>query len=98
MHFWDAVVLIFLISAVAWLRSNRSNRSGLPDRIGRRRDRRALPDKRESELEAEITELHQRIAVLERIATDERKSRDIAAEIEALRDAPTVQNRQPTDG
>ncbi len=93
MHFWDAVVLIFLISAVVWLRSNRSP-AGLLDRPRGRRDRRELADNREGELEAEIVELHKRIAVLERIATDERKSRDIAAEIEALRDGPPAQARR----
>jgi hypothetical protein len=91
MGFWDAVVLMFLIGAVAWLRANR-HRAGIsgPDRRERTF---ALPDSREGELEAEITELRKRIAVLERIATDERKSRDIAAEIEALRDGPPIESR-----
>jgi hypothetical protein len=100
MGFWDAVVLMFLIGAVAWLRAQRHGAGG-SDRLDRRGRHSALPDSRESELEAEIAELHKRIAVLERIATEERKSRDIAAEIEALRDAPrpesgTSPERRPT--
>ncbi len=46
---------------------------------------------REDELQREVEELRKRIAVLERItteanSTDARRSRDIAAEIESLRD------------
>jgi hypothetical protein len=91
MGFWDAVVLMFLIGAVVWLRANRHG-ADIAGRFDRRGRRAALPDSRESELEAEIAELHKRIAVLERIATEERKTRDIAAEIEALRDSPPREN------
>jgi hypothetical protein len=102
MHdFFNALILIALIFAVVWLRSNRS-RGSLPDlrwrARGGLRDDREMSDTREGELEAEIVELRKRIAVLERIATDERKSRDIAAEIEALRDGPPAANRQSTNG
>ena len=55
-------------------------------------------DGREHELEDEIAELQRRIAVLERIATDERKSRDIAAEIEALRDPPLERPVRESNG
>jgi len=94
MGFWDAVVLMFLIGAIAWLRSAKYRAGALPDRLlpdrllsDRRRSsgRQIEPSNRESELESEITELRKRIAVLERIATEERKSREIAAEIESLR-------------
>ncbi len=78
MGFWDAIVVIVLIVSIAYLRSGRYRSGGPADR--------ALPGAAEPELEREITELRKRIAVLERIATDERKSRDIAAEIESLRD------------
>jgi len=84
MHFWDAVVLMVAIGAFAWVRAGR-HRSGGYDGGS---DTRATPDDRERELEAEIVDLRKRIAVLERIATDERKSREIAAEIEALRERP----------
>ncbi len=87
MHdFFNTIVIVVAILAFVWLRSTR-NRGPIGDRINNhRRQRGVIIDNRESELEAEIVELHKRIAVLERIATDERKSRDIAAEIEALRD------------
>ena len=38
------------------------------------------------ELEREVADLKKRLAVLERIATDDRQSKAIAHEIEALRD------------
>ena len=38
------------------------------------------------EMQKELDTLRERVKVLERIATDERQSRSIAAEIEALRD------------
>jgi hypothetical protein len=91
MGFWDAVVLMFLIGAVVWLRANRQG-AGMSDKLERPGRHTALHESREGELEAEIAELRKRIAVLERIATEERKSRDIAAEIEALRDSPTRGN------
>jgi hypothetical protein len=40
---------------------------------------------RESELQKEVDDLRQRIAVLERIATEDRHSKSIAHEIESLR-------------
>jgi hypothetical protein len=89
MHgFFDAVLIIGLILAVGYLRSARNGGGGLGERLAFR-GRRDGPDQldgRETALEAEIVELRKRIAVLERIATDERKSREIAAEIEKLRD------------
>jgi hypothetical protein len=96
MHdFFNTIVIVVAILAFVWLRSTRG-RDGMADRFvnSRRRDRGVISDGREGELEAEIAELHKRIAVLERIATDERKSRDIAAEIEALRGAPPAESRR----
>jgi hypothetical protein len=96
MHdFFNTIVIVVAILAFVWLRSTRG-RDGMADRFinNRRSSRPLMSDSRENELEAEIVELHKRIAVLERIATDERKSRDIAAEIEALRDGPPAQARR----
>jgi len=45
-----------------------------------------MVSQRESEMEAELNRLRDRIKVLERITVDERQSRSVAAEIEALRD------------
>lgn len=78
MSFWNAVVLIFMIGSIAWLRSKKySSTQALPGST--------LPSN-EAELEREIIELRKRIAVLERIATDDKKESDLVRQIEALRD------------
>jgi len=78
MSFGAVIVALFAIAAFAWLRSQkyRGEQSlGAPGL------------NREPELEREIAQLRQRIAVLERIAIEERGSGDrLAREIEALRD------------
>ena len=79
MSFWTAVVVIVAIAAFAAIRIERI----------RARDRRPGGDilpAREEELQREIVDLKKRLAVLERIATDDRHSKKIAHEIEALRD------------
>jgi hypothetical protein len=79
MSFWTAVVVIVAIAAFAAIRIERI----------RARDRRPGGDSRparEEELQREIVDLKKRLAVLERIATDDRQSKAIAHEIEALRD------------
>lgn len=82
MNFWTAVVLIVAITAFANIRMTKyryqDGTKGAPD----------APDAppRELELEREVAELKERLKVLERIATDDRQSRAIAAEIESLRD------------
>lgn len=79
MSFWTAVVVIVAIAAFAAIRIERI----------RARDRRPGGDilpAREEELQREIVDLKKRLAVLERIATDDRQSKKIAHEIEALRD------------
>lgn len=47
----------------------------------------AQPSPRELELQKEVEDLKERIHVLERIATDGRSTKALAAEIESLRDA-----------
>jgi len=47
----------------------------------------AQPSPREQELQKEVEGLRERIHVLERIATDGRPAKALAAEIESLRDA-----------
>jgi hypothetical protein len=44
------------------------------------------PSPRELELQNEVTELRERVKVLERIATDDRPAKLLASEIESLRD------------
>ncbi|MEW9855400.1 hypothetical protein [Novosphingobium sp. M1R2S20] len=73
MSFGTAVVVIFAIAAITWLRAQKQ-RGGLGT------------GPREAELEREVEQLRQRIAVLERIALDERGGDSLAREIEALRD------------
>lgn len=84
MSFWSALVAIVAIIAFAMVRMER-HRSGL-DRPSATADRRELSPGRAAELEREMADLRDRIAVLERIATDERHSRAVAEEIESLRD------------
>ena len=81
MSFWTAVVVLFAIASVTWLRAQKyrslgEHRQGRHDHIAR-----------EHELEREIEEMRKRIAVLERIATDQRRGSDLAREIESLRDS-----------
>ncbi|MGH6746350.1 hypothetical protein EDF58_102531 [Novosphingobium sp. PhB57] len=79
MSFWTAVVVIFAIAAVTWLRAQKLR----GEKPGFRLDGHG---EREHELETEVEKLRKRIAVLERIATDERREKDLAREIESLRD------------
>ncbi|GAB7554893.1 MULTISPECIES: hypothetical protein [Novosphingobium] len=83
MSFWTAVVVLFAIGCVTWLKSQRYRA------LGDKRDREAGGydhTAREHELEREVETMRKRIAVLERIATDERRGKDLAREIDALRD------------
>ncbi|MCT2398856.1 hypothetical protein [Novosphingobium mangrovi (ex Huang et al. 2023)] len=79
MSFWTAVVVIFAIACFTWLRTHKyralGKHQGNYDHTAR-----------EHELEREVEEMRKRIAVLERIATDEQRGKDLAREIESLRD------------
>lgn len=83
MSFWTAVVVIFAIGCGTWLRLHKYRALG--DGTGGRRGDHD-PTSRERELEREVEDMRKRIAVLERIATDERRGKDLAREIESLRD------------
>lgn len=89
MNFWNAMVAMLAILAFAAMRIARY-KAGLGDRPSRRSSLGASVDAlasfRESELRGEIDKLRQRVAVLERIATEDRHSKSVAAEIESLRD------------
>lgn len=95
MSFWTAAVTIVAILAFTAMRIARY-RAGITDHRERFRGHHfghgpALPSPREEELTREVEELRDRIAVLERIATDansssERRSKAISDEIDALRD------------
>lgn len=95
MDFGTALVAVAAIGAFYSLRSQRTG--GSPDGhrhpLGLRRRHGqeppaapAQPSPREIELEREVENLRERIHVLERIATDERRPRQLAAEIDSLRD------------
>jgi hypothetical protein len=88
MSFWFAAVVIVAIIAFASMRIARY-RAGLgdPGRNPRPNDAAQDPSPRELELLKEVENLSQRIAVLERIATEDRHSKSIADEIEGLRDS-----------
>ncbi|MBH0111965.1 hypothetical protein I5E68_03230 [Novosphingobium sp. YJ-S2-02] len=84
MNFWTAVVIIFVIGCVTWLKAQKQRGDGIEHRSGRGRAGRLLD--RDDDVDHEIEQLRERIAVLERIATDDRQSKDLAREIEKLRD------------
>lgn len=82
MSFWTAVVVIVAIVSFAQLRTAKYRALGRERGTGSH-----LPAPREAELEREVLDLKKRLAVLERIATDDRQSKAIAHEIEQLRDS-----------
>lgn len=99
MSFWTAAVVIVAILSITAMRIARYRAGILDHRESWREHNRglgrghgpALPSPREEELTREVEELRDRIAVLERIATDansssERRSKAISDEIDALRD------------
>jgi dephospho-CoA kinase len=79
--FWTAIVVIVAIASYAAIRIERIRSR---DRLSH--GERSRSPAREAELEREVLDLKKRLAVLERIATDDRQSKAIAHEIEALRD------------
>lgn len=82
MNMWAAIVLIVLIACIAGAMRRRKASHHVEEHQG--------PSQREVELEDEVSQLRERIHVLERIATDRHSpdavnSRRIAEEIEQLR-------------
>jgi hypothetical protein len=80
--FWTALVVMVAIASYAAIRIERLRSH---ERLSGQSERRGS-SAREAELEREVLDLKKRLAVLERIATDDRQSRAIAQEIESLRD------------
>lgn len=82
------LLIIMIISVAGIMKAKLRARHGIiEDRHGRQQF--IAPqqgDGTKAELIKELETLRERVKVLERIATDERQSRSIAAEIEALRD------------
>lgn len=82
MSFWTAIVVLFAIGCVTWLKAQRYRALGDKQGRGPNYDHTA----REHELEREVEAMRKRIIVLERIATDDKRGNDLAREIENLRD------------
>lgn len=82
MSFWTAMVVIVGMMVLWGILDSRNKHS-----VGRsaRKMEDGAASQRETELKAEIEQLRERLHVLERIATDDREARRIAAEIESLR-------------
>ena len=89
MNMWTAIMVIAIVAITSFARVMRARYLSQHNLIDDRRGNpvplpRGAP--REAELEREVLDLKKRLAVLERIATDDRQSNAIAKEIEALRD------------
>ena len=84
MVFWEAVVLIIAIMAVtSVIKAHYRAKHGIvADEDG---NERLAIDPGTSRMKQEITELKERIAVLERLATDDNGARQLDREIEKLR-------------
>jgi hypothetical protein len=88
--FWTAIVVIVAISTISGVLIERYKAMGRNGNALSGDERRALESER-NDARRELTELRERVKVLERIATDSNstqatESRQIAAEIEALRE------------
>jgi hypothetical protein len=86
--FGSTLVIIVAIIAFTVMRITRYG-TGFGDRHGQLRHGRPghdLPSPREEQLTREVEDLRDRIAVLERIATEDRHGKAVAADIESLRE------------
>ena len=84
MSFWTAIVVIVLIVSITQVMKSKHNA-----RAGYATDDAGNPvgnPQRELELKREVEELRERIKVLERIATEDRETNRLSAEIESLRE------------
>jgi hypothetical protein len=87
MNMWTAIMVIAIVAITSFARVIRARYLAEHNLVDDRRGNPvALPRTHEAELEREVSDLKKRLAVLERIATDDRQSKAIAQEIEALRD------------
>lgn len=85
MSFWTAIVVIVAIIAVAEvLKAKHRARHGITtDVMG---NEKPIAPPTNSALEREVEELRERVKVLERIATEDRETKRLSAEIESLRE------------
>ena len=80
-----AIVLIVAIIAISRIYRERYRAVGRDRSDGRQPGFPALPPATDPALEREVAELRKRLEVLERIATEDRKTHQLADEIERLR-------------
>lgn len=91
MSLWTAIVVIVAIVALAEvLKAKHRAQNGITkDWLGNElngEDTGRLPPVRDEQLHREVEELRERVKVLERIATEDRETKRLSAEIESLRD------------
>lgn len=90
MSFWTAIVIIVAIVALAEvLKAKHRAQNGITkDWLGNELpgDQGHHPPAIRDELQREVEELRERVKVLERIATEDRETKRLSAEIESLRD------------
>ena len=85
MSFWTAIVVIVAIISVAQvLQARHRARHGITtDMMG---NEKPIAPPTNPALEREVEELRERVKVLERIATEDRETKLLSAEIESLRE------------
>ncbi|HLT02420.1 MAG TPA: hypothetical protein VK001_09580 [Geminicoccaceae bacterium] len=85
MNLWTAIVIIVALVCVAEIiKSRHRAKNGIAvDWMG---SEKPIAPPTNPELEREVEELRERVKVLERIATEDRETRRLSAEIESLRE------------
>lgn len=91
MSFWTAIVIIVAIVALAEVlkAKHRAQNSITKDWLGNELpgdQGNQPPAIHDEHLQREVEELRERVKVLERIATEDRETKRLSAEIESLRD------------
>jgi uncharacterized coiled-coil DUF342 family protein len=80
------VAIVLIVAIIAFSRIFRERyRAQHRDRLDAPQSFQALPTTADPALEREVQDLRKRLEVLERIATEDRKTRELSDEIERLR-------------
>lgn len=84
MSFWTALVIIVAIACLAEVlkAKHRAHHGITVDENGKEQ----IAQRENIELKREVEELRERVKVLERIATEDRETKRLSAEIESLRE------------
>ena len=85
MSFWEVILVLSVGGMIyhAWRTSHLAKMGAYEDKSGKIHP---INSSREIELEREVTELRERVKVLERITLDNRETHLLSDEIEKLRD------------